>query len=119
MENSVYKRLIKLVFNYWPYLALSTATAFVYVALNGISVWLTASLINNILSDFDKLVLEHSHLSSSSILSLNEKISLNWLKRFTKTLFKLQKKYNFYLLGGDISKSYVLSFSANVYGKSK
>ena len=81
MENSVYKRLIKLVFNYWPYLALSTATAFIYVALNGISVWLTASLINNILSDFDKLVLEHSHLSSSSILTLNEKI-----KYFTNEL---------------------------------
>ena len=81
MKNSIYKRLIKLVFNYWPYLALSTATAFVYVALNGISVWLTASLINNILSDFNKLVIEHSHLSSSSILTLNEKI-----KYFTNEL---------------------------------
>ena len=81
MKNSIYKRLIKLVFNYWPYLVLSTATAFVYVALNGISVWLTASLINNILSDFDKLILEQSRLSSSSILTLNEKI-----KYFTNEL---------------------------------
>ena len=38
-------------------------------------------------------------------LSLNSKININWLKRFTNRLFKLQKKYNFYLLGGDISKS--------------
>ena len=74
MKNSIYKRLIKLVFNYWPFLALSTAAAFFYVALNGISVWLTASLINNILSDFDKLILEQSKLSSSTILTLNEKI---------------------------------------------
>ena len=81
MKNSIYKRLIKLIFNYWPYLVLSTATAFVYVALNGISVWLTASLINNILSDFDKLILEQSRLSSSSILTLNEKI-----KYFTNEL---------------------------------
>ena len=81
MKNSIYKRLIKLVFNYWPYLVLSTATAFVYVALNGISVWLTASLINNILSDFDKLILEQSRLASSSILTLNEKI-----KYFTNEL---------------------------------
>ncbi len=81
MKNSIYKRLIKLVFNYWPFLALSTAAAFFYVALNGISVWLTASLINNILSDFDKLILEQSKLSSSTILTLNEKI-----KYFTNDL---------------------------------
>ena len=81
MKNSIYKRLIKLVFNYWPFLALSTVAAFFYVALNGISVWLTASLINNILSDFDKLILEQSKLSSSTILTLNEKI-----KYFTNEL---------------------------------
>lgn len=75
MKPSIYKRLIKLVFNYWPYLALSTASAFVYVALNGISVWLTASLINNILSDFDKLILDQSNLKTSPALSLNEKIN--------------------------------------------
>jgi len=74
MKNSIYKRLIKLVFNYWPFLALSTVAAFFFVALNGVSVWLTASLINNILSDFDKLILEQSKLSSSTILTLNEKI---------------------------------------------
>ena len=81
MNNSVYKRLIKLVFNYWPHLVLSTAAAFFYVALNGISVWLTASLINNILSDFNKLILEQNNLSSAPILTLNEKI-----KYFTNEL---------------------------------
>ena len=52
-------------------------------------------------------------------LSLNSKININWLKRFTNRLLKLQKKYNFYLLGGDISKSYELSLSANFFGKAK
>mgnify|MGYP001252911958 CR=1 FL=1 len=52
-------------------------------------------------------------------LSLNAKITLNWLKRFTNRLFTLQKKYNFYLLGGDISKSSELSISANFFGKAK
>ena len=52
-------------------------------------------------------------------LSLNSKININWLKRFTNMLFKLQKKYNFYLLGGDISKSLELSLSANFFGKEK
>ncbi len=52
-------------------------------------------------------------------LSLTSKININWLKRFTDRLFKLQKKYNFYLLGGDITKSSELSISANFFGKSK
>ncbi len=52
-------------------------------------------------------------------LSLNSKININWLKRFTNRLFKLQKKYNFYLLGGDISKSSELSISSNFFGKAK
>jgi len=38
------------------------------------SVWLTASLINNILSDFDKLVNEQTQFASSSSLTLNEKL---------------------------------------------
>jgi len=38
------------------------------------SVWLTASLINNILSDFDKLVNEQTQFASSSLLTLNEKL---------------------------------------------
>jgi thiamine-monophosphate kinase len=52
-------------------------------------------------------------------LSLNAKININWLKRFTNRLFKLQKQYNFYLLGGDISKSSELTLSANFFGKAK
>ena len=74
MENSIYKRLFKLVIKYWPYLLVSTITAFIYVALNSMSVWLTASLINNILSDFNKLVTEQSQFESSSLLTLNEKL---------------------------------------------
>ena len=52
-------------------------------------------------------------------LSLTSKININWLKRFTSRLLKLQKQYNFYLLGGDISKSSQLSLSANFFGKAK
>ena len=52
-------------------------------------------------------------------LSLTSKININWLKRFTNRLLKLQKNYNFYLLGGDITKSSELCISANFFGKSK
>jgi len=74
MENSIYKRLLKLVIKYWPFLVVSTLTAFIYVLLNSISIWLTASLINNILSDFNKLVGEQFQFASSSSLTLNEKL---------------------------------------------
>ena len=52
-------------------------------------------------------------------LFLNSKININWLERFSNRLFKLQKQYNFYLLGGDISKSSELILSANFFGKAK
>ena len=52
-------------------------------------------------------------------LSLNAKINLIWLKRFTSRLYKLQKQYNFYLLGGDISKTTEFTLSANFFGKAK
>ena len=52
-------------------------------------------------------------------LSINSKVNINWLKRFTNRLFKLQKQYNFYLLGGDISNSSELTLSANFFGKAK
>ena len=52
-------------------------------------------------------------------LTFNSKINIKWLKMFTDRFLKLQKKYNFYLLGGAISKSSELSLSANFFGKSK
>jgi len=52
-------------------------------------------------------------------LSLTSKININWLKRFANRLLQLQKNYNFYLLGGDITKSSELCISANFFGKSK
>ena len=52
-------------------------------------------------------------------LCLTEKINYNWLKIFTNHLLKLQKKYNFFLLGGDLSKSKSLMISNTFYGYAK
>jgi len=52
-------------------------------------------------------------------LSINSKVNFTWLKKFTNRLFFLQKKYNFYLIGGDISKSKELSLSATFFGTAK
>ena len=74
MQESLYKRMFKLVIQHWPYLLLSTLAALVYVLLNSASIWLTASLINNILMDFQQLLTDHSQLTGKGTLTLNEKL---------------------------------------------
>ena len=73
MEKSIYRRLYDLVAGYWPFLLASSISAFIYVAFNGLSVWLTATLFNNILTDFDELIKTQSLLASSKA-SLNEQL---------------------------------------------
>ena len=73
MDKSIYKRLYKLVSGYWPFLLLSSLSAFIYVAFNGLSVWLTATLFNNILTDFDELIINQNILISSKV-SLNDQL---------------------------------------------
>lgn len=52
-------------------------------------------------------------------LFLPNYIDNKWLKVFSNELYRLQKTYNFYLLGGDISKSNELSISATFFGNVK
>ena len=52
-------------------------------------------------------------------LFLPDYIDNKWLRVFSNELYRLQKKYNFYLLGGDISKSNELSISATFFGNVK
>ena len=73
MEKSIYRRLYDLVAAYWPFLLASSVSAFIYVAFNGLSVWLTATLFNNILTDFDELIKTQSLLTSSKA-SLNDQL---------------------------------------------
>ena len=49
-------------------------------------------------------------------LCLSNDINNYWLERFSKKLLLLQKKYNYFLLGGDLSKSKDLVISANFFG---
>ncbi len=73
MSNSVTNRLFKMVISYWPLLIVSTISAFIYVAFNGLSVWLTASLFNNILTDFEDLIINHNNLSNTKV-SINDQL---------------------------------------------
>ena len=73
MSNSVTNRLFKMVVAYWPLLIVSTVSAFIYVAFNGLSVWLTASLFNNILTDFEDLIINHDNLRNAKV-SINDQL---------------------------------------------
>jgi len=73
MKTSVYTRLVKLVIPYWPFLVLSTLSAFIYVIFNSLSIWLTASLFNNILTDFDELIRNHEILTRTKV-SINDQL---------------------------------------------
>ena len=57
----------------WFYVSISIVNSFFFVIFNSISIWLTASLINNILTDFDQLVSGHMK-SSQNINSLNDQL---------------------------------------------
>lgn len=71
MSQNIYSRLGKLVLPHWPVLLVSTVSALIYVIFNSLSIWLTASFINNILTDFDVLIRKHQDFSNG-ILSLND-----------------------------------------------
>ena len=73
MSQSIYLRIGMLIFPYWPVLLVSTISALIYVVFNSLSIWLTASLINNILTDFDKLLQNHRDLSNE-IINLNDQL---------------------------------------------
>ena len=49
-------------------------------------------------------------------LSLPNKVTHEWMSKFVKKLLYLQSKYNFFLLGGDISRSEQLIISVNFFG---
>tara|TARA_B100000678_G_scaffold106107_1_gene88988 strand:+ start:638 stop:2485 length:1848 start_codon:yes stop_codon:yes gene_type:complete len=74
MKTPVYKRLAKLVLRYWPYLLGSSLAALVFVTLNSFSIWLTASLVNNILNDFDSISMEQLAWAQADQLTLNERL---------------------------------------------
>jgi len=49
-------------------------------------------------------------------LSMPKGIEIDWIKKFTNKLLYLQKKYNIFLLGGDIGTTNQIHLSANFFG---
>ena len=76
MKESSLKRLFRFVLAHWPFLLLSTLAAFFFVIFNSASIWITATMINNILIDFNEMLLENQRLASLSELTMNDRLKL-------------------------------------------
>lgn len=74
MSGSIYRRMGQLMFHYWPYIIISSVSAIIFVLLNSTAMWLVASLINNVLSDFDKIVQSQMEWATNPALTMNEKL---------------------------------------------
>ncbi len=74
MSGSVYRRMGRLLFRFWPYIIISSLSAIIFVLLNSTSMWLVASLINNVLSDFDKIVQSQMEWANKTTLTPNEQL---------------------------------------------
>ncbi len=74
MSGSIYRRMGQLMFHYWPYIIISSVSAIVFVLLNSTAMWLVASLINNVLSDFDKILQSQMEWAAKPALTMNEKL---------------------------------------------
>ena len=118
MSKSVTNRLFSMVISYWPLLIVSTISAFIYVAFNGLSVWLTASLFNNILTDFEDLVINQNTLRNAKY-TLNDQLkywtnelilrdtALNSLKVLCYTIIGSFLFKNFFLYIKNITLAYI------------
>ncbi|MDB9854248.1 ABC transporter ATP-binding protein/permease [Candidatus Marinimicrobia bacterium] len=76
IQNVNFKRLIIFIKPEWLYVTLSLISGLFFVVFNTLSIWLTASLINNVLIDFDKLLEKQQQLLNKLEPSLNEKLKI-------------------------------------------
>ena len=76
MKESSLERLFRFVLAHWPFLLLSTLAAFFFVIFNSASIWITATMINNILIDFNEMLVENQRLASLSELTMNDRLKL-------------------------------------------
>ena len=76
MKQKSHIRLLKIISAYWPLLVLSIIAAIFFVVFNSASIWITATMINNVLIDFNDMVAENVRLMSLENSSANDKLKL-------------------------------------------
>ena len=76
MKQKSHLRLLKIISAYWPLLVLSIIAAIFFVVFNSASIWITATMINNVLIDFNDMVAENVRLMNLENSSANDKLKL-------------------------------------------
>jgi len=76
----MFKRVLTLAKPHWLLLLVSILASLVFVFFNSLSIWLTASFISNILTDFETLLNNQVELLSSSERTVNETLKV-WTNR--------------------------------------
>ena len=76
MNQKSHIRLLKIISAYWPLLVLSIIAAIFFVVFNSASIWITATMINNVLIDFNDMIAENVRLMNLENLSANDKLKL-------------------------------------------
>ncbi len=71
-----FKRIIEFVKPERLFMSISLLNGIFFVIFNSISIWLTASLVNNVLIDFDQLVLDQERLLAQEAPNLNERLKI-------------------------------------------
>ena len=114
-----FKRIIEFIKPEWAFMSISLATGLFYVIFNSISIWLTASLVNNVLIDFDQLVRDQEKLLGNQDPSINERLkitvndfilretNLETLKVLCLTIILIFVLKNIFLYFKNLTMSYV------------
>ena len=76
MSQSSHIRLFKIILTYWPLLIVSSIATIVFVLFNSASIWITATMINNVLIDFNDMVAENTRLLAQESWSANDQLKL-------------------------------------------
>ena len=72
-NDKIINRIFQFIKPEWFFMILSLFNGLVFVIFNSISIWLTASLVNNVLVDFDKLIVIQETLLAKEAPTINEK----------------------------------------------
>ena len=75
-QNVNLKKLLIFIKPEWFYMSISLVNGLFFVFFNTLSIWLTASLINNVLIDFEKLVENQEKLINKIDPSINEELKI-------------------------------------------
>ena len=70
------RRILEFIKPEWFFMMISVINGIFFVIFNALSIWLTASLVNNVLIDFDKLLQNQAELLTKEFPTINEKTKI-------------------------------------------